>query len=74
MASDIVLVPLLLGLGIDELSSAALLVPRIKRAVQTLDIAACRELAARALGTESGADILSACESLARERYGELLS
>jgi hypothetical protein len=40
MASDIVLVPLLLGLGIDELSSAALLVPRIKRAVQPLDIAA----------------------------------
>ncbi len=74
MASDIVLVPLLLGLGIDELSAAASLVPRIKRAVQTLEIGVCRELAARALGSDSAADTLKACESLARERYGELLS
>ena len=74
MASDIVLVPLLLGLGIDELSAAALLVPRIKRAVQTLEIGECRELAARALGCDSAADTLKACEALARERYGELLS
>jgi phosphoenolpyruvate-protein kinase (PTS system EI component) len=64
----------LLGLGIDELSAAALLVPSIKRAVQSLDIGVCRELAASALGSDSGAEILRACEALARERYGELLS
>ena len=74
MASDIVLVPLLLGLGVDELSAAALLVPRIKRAVQTLDLDTCRELAARALDQDSAAENLRACESLARERYGELLA
>ncbi|RYD60204.1 MAG: phosphoenolpyruvate--protein phosphotransferase, partial [Verrucomicrobiaceae bacterium] len=39
MAGDIVLTPLLLGLGVDELSTGAALVPRVKRAVQSLDIA-----------------------------------
>src|ERR1700757_345798 len=43
MAGDIALVPLLLGLGVDELSAAATLVPRVKRAVQSLSISECRE-------------------------------
>src|SRR5205085_5885685 len=33
MAADLVLVPLLIGLGMDELSVSATLVPRVKRAV-----------------------------------------
>ena len=74
MASDIVLVPLLLGLGVDELSAAALLVPRIKRAVQTLDLHVCRALAAHSLANDSAPDNLKACEAVARERYGELLT
>ncbi len=44
MAGDIALIPLLLGLGMDELSTAAILVPRVKRAVQSLTIPECREL------------------------------
>src|SRR5437764_2679677 len=43
MAGDVALVPLLLGLGMDELSTAAITVPRIKRAVQSLAIPECRE-------------------------------
>ncbi len=74
MASEIALTPLLIGLGVDELSAAAVMVPRIKRAVQGLDLAACRALAERVLTMESGAEILAACEALARERYGMMLS
>src|SRR5438094_780256 len=44
MAGDVALVPLLLGLGMDELSAAATLVPRVKRAVQSLTIPECLEL------------------------------
>src|SRR5438067_4322511 len=44
MAGDIAPIPLLLGLGRDELSTAAILVPRVKRAVQSLAIPECREL------------------------------
>jgi phosphotransferase system enzyme I (PtsI) len=39
IAGDIALIPLLLGLGMDELSASATLVPRVKRAVQSLTIA-----------------------------------
>src|SRR5207244_4730563 len=46
MAGDVALVPLLLGLGMDELSASATLVPRVKRAVQSPAIPACRELVA----------------------------
>src|SRR6185503_3825637 len=44
MAGDIALTPLLLGLGVDELSTGAALVPRVKRAVQALDLKACQQL------------------------------
>ncbi len=44
MAGDIALTPLLLGLGVDELSTGAALVPRVKRAVPARDIAASQQL------------------------------
>src|SRR6202040_4236160 len=44
MAGDIALVPLLLGLGVDELSASAILVPRVKRAVQSLTTTECKQL------------------------------
>ncbi|MBF6137517.1 phosphoenolpyruvate--protein phosphotransferase [Nocardia otitidiscaviarum] len=49
LASDPVAVPILLGLGVTELSVAPAAVPLIKAAVRTLDRAACADLAARAL-------------------------
>ena len=73
MASDLAMVPLLLGLGLDELSAASLMVPRIKRAVQSLDMAECRALAERALILPDPCSVTAACEELARARYGDLL-
>jgi phosphoenolpyruvate-protein phosphotransferase (PTS system enzyme I) len=73
MGGDIVLTPLLIGLGVDELSCGAAVLPRVKRAVRSLDISACRRLATAALGFGSGADVLARCEAVAREHYGELL-
>src|SRR3989440_7354320 len=73
MAGDIVLVPLLLGLGIDELSTAAILVPRVKRAVQSLDLPVCRQLVEDSLKLQTPGEILSRCLEVANERYGDLL-
>ena len=73
MAGDIALTPLLLGLGIDELSASAPTVPRVKRAVQSLDLGACQELATRAAGMETATEILAECERVAREFYPDLL-
>ena len=73
MASDVALVPLLLGLGMDELSVAATLVPRVKRAVQSLTIGESRELVDQALKLQTASEVLARCLELANERYGDLL-
>ena len=73
MAGDIALVPLLLGLGVDELSAGAALVPRVKRAVQSLAIPECRQLVEEALKLRTPSEILARCLELAGKRYGDLL-
>jgi len=72
MAGDIALTPLLLGLGVDELSAGAAIVPRVKRAVQALDTAACERLVEDIRSMDSAAAILEKCEAVARAHYGEL--
>jgi phosphotransferase system enzyme I (PtsI) len=66
MAGDPVLAPLLLGLGVDELSAAPPLVPQIKFMVRRLKMPEAQALAEFALNSESGAEILSRCQELAR--------
>ena len=73
MAGDVALIPLLLGLGMDELSVGATLVPRVKRAVQSLTIPECRELVGEALKLNTASEILARCLELADKRYGDLL-
>ncbi|HWX16530.1 MAG TPA: phosphoenolpyruvate--protein phosphotransferase [Chthoniobacterales bacterium] len=73
MAGDIALTPLLLGLGMDELSAGATLVPRVKRAVQSLTIPECRQLVGEALDLQTPSEILARCLELAGKRYGDLL-
>ena len=73
MAGDIALVPLLLGLGVEELSTAAILVPRVKRAVQSVSIPECRELVEETFKLNTASEILARCLELANKRYGDLL-
>ena len=73
MAGDILLTPLLIGLGVDELSAGAAVVPRVKRAVQALDFSACQRLVEEVKTLDTAAAILAKCEEVARSHYGELL-
>ena len=73
MAGDIVLTPLLLGLGMDELSASASLVPRVKLAVQRLSVPECKALVEEAMGLETPAEILERCQALAQKHYPDLL-
>ena len=73
MAGDIALVPLLLGLGMDELSASSSLVPRVKRAVQSLALAECEQLVQEVLELETAPEILARSVELAQKRYGDLL-
>jgi phosphotransferase system enzyme I (PtsI) len=67
MAGDPVLAPLLLGLGVDELSAAPPLVAPVKFLIRRLKLAETKELADFALNSESSADILARCQELARQ-------
>jgi phosphoenolpyruvate-protein phosphotransferase (PTS system enzyme I) len=73
MAGDVVLVPLLLGLGVDELSVGATLVPQVKLAVQNLALPECRQLVDESLKLSTASEILERCLRLATARYGDLL-
>jgi phosphoenolpyruvate-protein phosphotransferase (PTS system enzyme I) len=67
MASDPVMAPLLLGLGINELSAAPALVPAVKFLIRRLKMEEARKLAQFALSSESAAEILARCQDLARQ-------
>jgi len=67
MAGDPVLTPLLLGLGVDELSVAPPVLPQVKFMVRRLKISEATALAEFALTCESGAEILARCQDVARE-------
>ena len=67
MAGDPVLAPLLLGLGVDELSAAPSLVPPLKFLIRRLKLTEARELADFALDCESASDIQARCQEHARQ-------
>ena len=73
MAGDIEVLPLLLGLGVDELSVSATLVPRVKLAIRSLDRSECQQLVQEAMQLETPSEILELCSTMARQRYGALL-
>jgi phosphotransferase system enzyme I (PtsI) len=74
MAGEVLFTPLLLGLGMDELSANATIVPRVKNAVQRLTISECQQLVAEVLELDTPAAVLARCVALAQGNYPELIS
>jgi phosphotransferase system enzyme I (PtsI) len=72
MAGDVLLTPLLLGLGVDELSATSAIVPRVKKAVQSLDASRCESLVQAALAMEDSAAIQQMSLEMARECYADI--
>jgi len=66
MAGDPMMTPLLLGLGVDELSVAPANVPQIKFLIRRLKATEARDLAEFALQCESGAEVLARSETYVR--------
>jgi phosphoenolpyruvate-protein phosphotransferase len=60
MASETLAVPLLLGLGVDELSVSVPLIPAIKAAVREVDLLDCQAIAQQVLGLESAEQVREA--------------
>jgi phosphotransferase system enzyme I (PtsI) len=68
MAGDPVLVPLLLGLGVDALSMTPPLIPAVRYLVRAMKMADAKKLAKEALGMSSPKDILTRCLDFYNER------
>lgn len=66
VAGDPLAIPVLLGLGIAELSMAAARIPAAKQVVRATDIAAARQLAGEALAAQSAAEVRQRATALSQ--------
>jgi phosphotransferase system enzyme I (PtsI) len=73
MAADIRLTPLLIGLGVEELSVGPQKVPDVGQAIRSLSYAECAAMADEALRHNRSQGIFDLSLALARKHYGELL-
>jgi len=73
MAADPRMAPLLVGMGLDEMSMAPSAVPLVKDAVRSVSHTRAKELAELALRCQSAAEVLEHCRRLTGELAPELL-
>lgn len=73
MAGDIRLTPLLIGLGVQELSVSPKIVPKVGQVIRSLDFSQCEATAKEALRTSGSRAIMDLTLAVARERYPDLL-
>ena len=73
MASDVTLMPMLVGLGVDELSAVATAIPRIKKAIQSLNYEETRELVARLAMNETAGENQKELEAISQRLYPEII-
>jgi phosphoenolpyruvate-protein kinase (PTS system EI component) len=57
IASDILAVPALIGLGVDELSVSVKGIPAVKAAVRKFSLARCQEIATEALNMRTALEV-----------------
>ena len=74
MAGDVSLTPLMVGLGFEELSMAAIQLPHVKFAVRRLPAAWCRILVNQALACGDAGRIAEMCRAAAVEYFPELVA
>ncbi|MBX9742011.1 MAG: phosphoenolpyruvate--protein phosphotransferase [Chthoniobacterales bacterium] len=74
LAGDVIFTPILVGLGVDELSASSIFIPRIKKAIQSLTLPVCQELVSKLLDGESAVKNYTHCLHLAQRYYGALFT
>jgi phosphotransferase system enzyme I (PtsI) len=72
MAGDVTVTPLLVGLGLDELSAASSQVAKVKHAIRALDASTCEGLVAEVMGEADATKIQELTFAFATQHYGEL--
>ncbi|MCX6907658.1 MAG: hypothetical protein NTY01_06405 [Verrucomicrobia bacterium] len=73
MAGDPMMVPLLLGLGVDELSVSAVALPAVKYIIRSMAMSEARTLAESALRCSTAGETAAQLETFARSVAPDLL-
>ena len=73
MASDPLMTPLLLGLGVDELSVSCSALPLVKDAIRRVSLSEAREIAELALTSQSAVDVHEMFRELTKKIAPEIL-
>ncbi len=73
MAGDILSVPILLGMGLDEFSVSPVMIPEVKKLITSLRLSETRELAGKVMSFRSAEDIRSAVKKAIARSVPELL-
>jgi phosphotransferase system enzyme I (PtsI) len=73
MAGDVVMTPILLGLGVDEMSMGSVAIPRVKKVLQSLHYGECQALAKKLLKMDSGEECRKILVDMAQRVYPELV-
>jgi phosphotransferase system enzyme I (PtsI) len=71
MAGDPVNIPILLSLGLGELSMNALSIPMVKKLIRSISVDECRELAREAFEMSNAQEIHRSLEAWIRNRFPE---
>jgi len=74
LGSDIAAIPILIGLGIREVSAVPAMIPRIKRSIRLLDARACKALAEEALDRDTAAAVRALVEQWSARESSNPLS
>ncbi len=69
MAGDPLAVLILIGLGLDELSTSPLMLPEIKSIIRSITYSYARKLAARAMKMKSGPEVRRYLEQILRKKF-----
>lgn len=72
VAGDLLVVPILLGLGLNELSTNPIDLPRVKRVVRSLSLGEAKRMARAVLGISSGEEVRQFLTEWFRSAYPDL--
>ncbi|MBU2550846.1 MAG: phosphoenolpyruvate--protein phosphotransferase, partial [Proteobacteria bacterium] len=73
MAGDPICVPILLGMGLDELSMTSLAIPRIKRLIRMANMAECQEYLNTVLRCRTTVEVRQFVDEVILKRFSDLL-
>ncbi|MCF6310884.1 MAG: phosphoenolpyruvate--protein phosphotransferase [Verrucomicrobiales bacterium] len=74
MAGDLLMTPLMIGFGVDELSVGASQLLSVRRAISRLNVPECQDLVKEISGLSSAGEVEQCCRNLVMKKYPELMS